>query len=269
MDLDHLVGERGQVADQPAMRLRRGGDELAQRERELERPLRGVHLVVEIALDLAAPLALVDHPVAGIGPQALRPPLRLAMQREMSLGGDALVERLDRGAVGQHQPPHAPGLLGFGQHGGGDRELLHDLDHPVPELPIVGATPRVERRKSTAALAHLAECRAHERFRDAAPAVLRRDRDRADAGDRHALASHVGRERIEHERRHRLAVELPHPHVAESEARMVGVELAALLDARHAIGARRQVGERLDIGAAGRAVSQRRLAGGARGAHGG
>src|SRR5262245_7256210 len=118
-----------------------------------------------------------------------------------------------------------------------------------------------------AALAHLAQRRAQERFAHAAAAVLGRNRDRAHARHRQHLPAHPGAQRIEHERRHHLAFQLRDAHVAQREARVVGVELAALLDARDAVGARTQVGQRLDVGAARGTVADHRRTRGARGAH--
>ncbi len=144
VDLAHLVRERSQVAHQPAVGIGARGDELVERQREAEGPLRGVRLVVKIALDLPAPLALVDDPITGIGPKPLAPPFTPALEGPVSLGGDALVERLHRGTVGEHQPAHPPHLVGGRQVRGGERELVHALDHAVPEPAVEGASKRVQ-----------------------------------------------------------------------------------------------------------------------------
>src|SRR5262249_29394212 len=104
---------------------------------------------------------------------------------------------------------------------------------------------------------HLAEHGTQQCLADAAAALLGRDGDRAYAGERHALAAHERVERIQHERADDLAVELADAHVANREAWVIGVELAPLLEARHAIRAMAEIGQRLDIGAPSGAVTQR------------
>ena len=249
------------------MRLGGRRHELRKREREPERTVAGIDLVIEVALDLAAAASLVDDPVAGIGPQPAVPPFLGARQREMSLRGHALVQRLHRRPVGQHQAARAARLLRGRQHRGGEREPVDDLGGPVPKLAIERVAERIQHRQRPALLPHLPQRRAHQGLGDAAAAMLGRHGDRAHARDRESLAAHERGERVEHERRHDAPVELADPHVAQPEAGMIGVELAALLEARHPIRPGAEVGERLDIGAAGRTVAQRRRAQASR-AHG-
>ena len=55
-------------------------------------------------------------------------------------------------------------------------------------------------------------------------------------------------------------LQLAHPHVAQVEARVVGVEVEPLLEARDAVGELPERGQRPDVGGAGGAVAQRRRA---------
>src|SRR5689334_24399960 len=71
------------------------------------------------------------------------------------------------------------------------------------------------------------------------------------------MPAYERRQRIEHQRSDDATFQLAHPHVLECEARMIGVELAPLLQAVDAIRLMAKLGEQVHVGATRRAIAER------------